>query len=158
MALPFQGPSGRGDGWFSVGSASSFPNITKSTIVTLSEPQLCGDHDAPKQGCKVFLAPNTDDGLREAIQIPDDPKDQVNVSLRRGEQVLVFQYQGKFHALDNVCSIAAPGRRSPMENVLTLTEMSSFIIPALERHPVRHRGFWRRPERRYYLSQAWMVI
>jgi hypothetical protein len=95
------------DAWFSVGLASSFPNITESTSVTLSEPQLCDGDDNVKQACRVFLAPNFTygDDSRQAVQISEMPEDQVALSLRRGDQVLVFQYKGKFHAIDNVRAI-----------------------------------------------------
>jgi hypothetical protein len=102
MALPFQSSSQHGNTWFSVGPASSFPNVTESGSVTLSEQQSCNNTKTP--GCKVFYALDTDN--LEATQLSDDPKDQVNASLRRGEQVLVFQYAGKFHAMDNVCAFA----------------------------------------------------
>jgi hypothetical protein len=103
MALPFQSSFQNGNTSFSVGPASSFPNITESGSVTLSKQQSC-NNTSTAPGCKVFYAPNTDN--LEATQLSDDPKDQVNASLRRGEQVLVFQYAGKFHAMDNVCAFA----------------------------------------------------
>ena len=105
MASQFENSSQRGDEWFSVGLASSFPNIKGSTGVTLSEQQLCGNDNTLKEGCRVFLAPDLAGDSKEATQMSSNPKDQVNVSLRRGEQVLVFQYQGKFHAIDNVRAI-----------------------------------------------------
>jgi len=36
--------------------------------------------------------------------------------------------------------------------------MSSLLISSLARRPVRHRGFWHRPQRRPDLSQAQLVI
>jgi hypothetical protein len=102
MTLPFPSSSQRGDTWFAVGLTTSFPNITKSGSVTLSDHQPCSGDDPPTPGCKVFFAPDTSDDNKVVTQLSNDAKDQVNASLRRGEQVLVFQYEGKFHAIDNV--------------------------------------------------------
>jgi hypothetical protein len=106
MALPFNSSSQRGDTWFSVGLSSSFPNITESGSVTLSDQQSCNGDDTSKNGCKVFFASDTDSKSKEATELSSDPKDQVTASLRRGEQILVFQYGGKVHAIDNVCAFA----------------------------------------------------
>jgi len=151
MALPFIASSRRGgDTWFSVGHIASFPNITES--VTLSEQQLCGGEDNVKQvGCKVFLAPDADS--KEAIQISDDPKDQVDISLRRGEQVLVFQFKGKIHAMDNVRA-----NFTFVMQVLISTEMSSLIISAFQWRGIRYRGLRYSTERWYQLPQTRVVI
>jgi hypothetical protein len=102
MALPFQAPLRRGETWFFVGLASSFLNITESGSVTLSAPQLCSDDDTLMQQCRVFVAPGAHDDPRAAIQLLDDARGRVDASLRRDEQVLVFQYKGKFHATTHV--------------------------------------------------------
>lgn len=124
MAQPFIASSRRGDTWFSVGITSSFPNITEA--VALSEQQQCNDADevVKRIGCKVFHAPDAD--FKKAVQISDDPRDQVDISLRRGEQVLVFQFRGKFHAMDNVCT-----RFLRSTNAYDHPEMSSLILSSL---------------------------
>lgn len=107
MALPFLVHSLDSDAWFSVGLASSFPNITESESVILSKELPC-DGEAIRRGCRVFATTHAGGETSKAVQISDDPKDQVDASLRRGEQVLVFQYRGKFHAIDNVHDVSPP--------------------------------------------------
>lgn len=105
-ALPFTPTSQRGDPWFTVGLVSSFPNLTESNAIMLAgevETQCASSKDTQStHGCKVFLAPDKGDRTGQAAQLSDDPKDQLDASLRKGDQVLVFQYKGKFHAVDNV--------------------------------------------------------
>jgi hypothetical protein len=107
MALPFQAPSRRGEAWFLVGLTTSFPDILESGV-TLSEPQLCGNESATPQ-CKVFVAPDSHHDPRAPIQIFDDAMGRVDAALRRDEQVLVFRYRGKFHAISHVRA-AGPSR------------------------------------------------
>lgn len=105
--------SHRGDPWFSVGLASSFPDLTESGRMILADE--APNNDCPpsesnmqrQHGYKVFLAPEKEDRSGQATQLSDDPKDQLDASLRKGDQVLVFRYKGKFHAIDNVRSILA---------------------------------------------------
>lgn len=105
-ALPFTPASQRGDPWFSVGLSSSFEDLTESNAVTLADEVASACHSGKdatsRYGCKVFLAPDKGDRTSQATQLSDDPKDQLDSSLRKGDQVLVFQYKGKFHAIDNV--------------------------------------------------------
>jgi hypothetical protein len=102
MAMPFVATSRRGQPWFSAGLASSFPDVTNSGTVILSDQLACDAPNPTKHSCKVFLAPDIQDSKTQAIQLSDDPKDQLDASLRQGDQVLIFQYKGKFHAIDNV--------------------------------------------------------
>jgi hypothetical protein len=103
MAMPFTARSQRGGAWLFVGLASRFPDITESGLVTLSERQHCSTDDSTKQGCGVFAIPNANGDLGETVQIAELSSDGVDASLRRDEQLLVFQYRGKFHAINNVC-------------------------------------------------------
>ncbi|KAI1499644.1 hypothetical protein F5X99DRAFT_410832 [Biscogniauxia marginata] len=97
MALPFTALSRRDDAWFFASLTSSFPNITESGSVTLCEPQPCGHGDSVPS-CKVFHVPSTDS--KQALQVEEDAiLSQNGVALQ--DQVLVFQYRGKFHAIDN---------------------------------------------------------
>lgn len=50
----------------------------------------------------MFVTPDMEDDSRKAIQIPVVPGDGADASLRSDEQLLVFQYRGKFHAINNV--------------------------------------------------------
>jgi hypothetical protein len=102
-AQPYMPTSQRGDPWFSVGLTSSFPDLTDSGNAVLAEKIAClSATSAELHGCKVFLAPDKGDRSTAAIQLSDDPKEQLDASLRKGDQVLIFRYKGQFHALDNV--------------------------------------------------------
>ncbi|KAG4218022.1 hypothetical protein PC116_g33498 [Phytophthora cactorum] len=97
MASPFSAPSRKGDAWFFVGLTSSFPDITDSGSAVLSESRPCaGQNSAP--GCKVFHVPATDSS--QARQIEGDSIFRPEGGLR--DQVLVFKFKGKVHAINNV--------------------------------------------------------
>lgn len=90
----FVGTSRTGDAWFLAGSTTSFPNITASAGTVLSDRLPCKGSFAP--GCKIFHVPLTNS--TQAAEV--DLDDAVAAGLK--EQVIVFQYQGKFHAVDHV--------------------------------------------------------
>lgn len=77
----------RGDPWQKVGLASAFPDLSLDKDCSRITPS-----------CKAFRIPKANgsssaDGPEEAsLDTPGDMKDQV----------LVFQYKGKFHAVDHV--------------------------------------------------------
>ncbi|KAF2665156.1 hypothetical protein BT63DRAFT_86472 [Microthyrium microscopicum] len=112
MARPYGSSSLHGEGWINVGLTSSFPNISDSGSIVLAEQVSCDDKSIGEHGCKVFLAPDAEDGNVQATQLSEHPNEQVNASLRKGHQVLVFQYRGKFHAVDNKC----PHSSYPLSN------------------------------------------
>jgi hypothetical protein len=86
--------------WHFVGSASTFPNVTAEDGKKLAEKFSCGD--SMQAGCRVFNIPKTGSEVCEA----DLEDDFVANELR--DQVLVFQYKGKFHAVDHVRQILLP--------------------------------------------------
>jgi hypothetical protein len=87
-----------GDAWFLAGLLSSFPNLTESGTAVLCEPRASDNGDSVL-GCKVFHVPSTES--TQAKQIEGDEMTSYNgVALR--DQVLVFQYKDKVHAVDNV--------------------------------------------------------
>ncbi|KAK4039274.1 hypothetical protein C8A01DRAFT_16730 [Parachaetomium inaequale] len=94
---PFRGPSRTGGEWFSVGVVSSFPDLGLDETESEPQPQLCGNQGA-QPGCKVFHVPKTDSSQRTEVEIPPDDTVQDLT-----DQVLVFQYRGKFHAIDHQC-------------------------------------------------------
>lgn len=80
--------------WYSVGLASDLPNLDED-----------GQRVAPK--CKAFTIPTNGPMERvEDIDLPGELKDQV----------LVFKYKGKYHAIDHVSLI----RKPPPNGELTL--------------------------------------
>lgn len=115
--------SGSGDeDWFFAGLASSYPNITsrisRESYFKLAWPQPCGkaapataaaDHpdlsSGEKQqeqltpGCRVFH-PKTTSPAVEEIGIDAAPGED---AWAMREQVVVFRYEGAFHAVDHAC-------------------------------------------------------
>lgn len=91
----FIAPSRAANAWFFAGLATSYPNITTSSSTSLSDPLPCEDSSVP--GCKVFQVPNNDSSKAIEVDVDD-----VAVSADLKEQVVVFQFQGQFHAIDHV--------------------------------------------------------
>ncbi|KAI0893900.1 hypothetical protein F4806DRAFT_474825 [Annulohypoxylon nitens] len=94
----FSPPSRKGDAWFNVGLVSSFPDITNSSSTSLSELRSCAGQDSAP-GCKVFHVPTTDSS--QAHQVEDDSIFHDEGDFK--DQVLVFKYNGKVHAVNNRC-------------------------------------------------------
>lgn len=92
-------PTASNDGWYFIGHASDFPNITSEDSGLLSDTYACGD--AQKPGCKAFSVPKPAEDDSHAVEI--DLSDGVDPRALK-DQVLVFQYKSKFHAIDHVCS------------------------------------------------------
>ncbi|KAH6887128.1 Rieske domain-containing protein [Thelonectria olida] len=93
--------------WFPVGLTSSFPELDDG-LGSVAEPRMCNAELKP--GCKVFHVPQTDPS--QGVEIPVEPdsapadSDSDEFSEARmdlKDQVLVFQYRGKFHAIDHQC-------------------------------------------------------
>ncbi|KAI0548589.1 hypothetical protein F4679DRAFT_313566 [Xylaria curta] len=101
--VSFNAPSRKRDAWFFAGLVSSFPNLAESGTHVLDEQRLCGNGEY-LPGCKVYHV-SAGDGS-QAEQIEGDA-----MSLHSGaalqDQVLIFQYQGKIHAVDNKCPHSA---------------------------------------------------
>ena len=95
----FRGSQRTGDAWFPVGLTSSFPDLG-SDDGTLSEPRLCGSNLTP--GCKVFHVPKTDSSLAAELPTGAHGSDFSETGQDMTDQVLVFQYRGKFHAINHV--------------------------------------------------------
>jgi hypothetical protein len=94
---PYIAPSRAKDAWFLVGLKNSFPNIIASGSTVLADRLPCNDSVAP--GCKVFHVPRTDSSQAVEANLEDAA---ITLSDELREQVMVFQYQGKFHAVDHV--------------------------------------------------------
>lgn len=100
MASPFTASSRRGNAWFCVGLVSSLPDIFDSGSASLSEHRSCAEQNSTP-GCKVFYVPSDDSS--QAHQIEGDSISHPEGGLR--DQVLVFRYKGKVHAINNVSLI-----------------------------------------------------
>lgn len=117
---PSPHPSRPGDDWFFAGLASSFPNITNSSepYFKLVWPQPCksrgsGDTVTTKvPACKIFH-PKATTSQQPAATAPSAAActvEEIDADAAAGEdawlmkeQVLVFRYKGKFHAVDHAC-------------------------------------------------------
>lgn len=108
---PSPHPSRQVDDWFFAGLASSFPNITDSSepYFKLVWPQPCkaaaaapGSVETTKvPGCKIFH-PKAAETSSPVEQIDTDAAAGEDAWLMK-EQVLVFRYKGRFHAVDHAC-------------------------------------------------------
>ncbi|KAF2153108.1 hypothetical protein K461DRAFT_320816 [Myriangium duriaei CBS 260.36] len=96
----FLAPNRRGEAWFSVGLVSSFPDITESESDALSDTRPCRQERT--QGCKVFKVPREDATLAGQVAA-SDIEDVAFTAQELRDQVLVFQYKGKIHAINNEC-------------------------------------------------------
>ncbi|KAI1423052.1 hypothetical protein F5Y12DRAFT_559025 [Xylaria sp. FL1777] len=103
ISASFIAPSRKGDAWFFAGLTSSFPNLTESGADILHEPRLCENGESVP-GCKVFHVPSSDSS--QAKQIEGDEMISHNGAALQDE-VLIFQYRGKIHAIDNKCPHSA---------------------------------------------------
>ncbi|KAI0542879.1 hypothetical protein GGR58DRAFT_840 [Xylaria digitata] len=103
LLAPFIAPSRKGDAWFFVGLTSSFPNLTDSGADVLDEPRACGSGESVP-GCKVFHVPLSDSSQAQEIE-GDAMISHDGTSFQ--DQVLIFQYKGKFHVVDNRCPHSA---------------------------------------------------
>jgi hypothetical protein len=108
---PFRGSNRRGDAWFSVGLASSFPDITDPGASTVSDLRFCGQDLAPS--CKVFQVPRADSALAGEVTFAYGAVEGASTAKDLKDQVLVFQYKGKFHAVNNVSLAGGAGRTLP---------------------------------------------
>ncbi|KAI0158659.1 hypothetical protein BJ166DRAFT_308570 [Pestalotiopsis sp. NC0098] len=117
MFAAFVAPNRRGDAWFSVGLASSFPNITESGSETVADARPCGgsqhsgEEKSAAPGCKVFQVPKDDSSLAGQVD-PSNVEEAAFTAQDLRDQVLVFQYKGKFHAINNQC----PHSSFPLSN------------------------------------------
>ncbi|KAK1831450.1 hypothetical protein QBC39DRAFT_407889 [Podospora conica] len=90
--------------WFPVGLTSSFPDLDDTTA--LSSPRPCTGLPAPTPGCKAFHVPKDDPSKRQEVPIAEDAPASdtgADLDLDLTDQVLVFRYRGKVHAIDHQC-------------------------------------------------------
>ncbi|KAJ3561822.1 hypothetical protein NPX13_g8794 [Xylaria arbuscula] len=97
LFTPFFASSRRGDAWFFAGLKSSFPNLDKSGVDIIHEAKPCENGESVP-GCKVFSVPASDSSKAEQVE-GDDMILHDGVALQ--DQVLIFQYKGRVHAVDN---------------------------------------------------------
>lgn len=96
MFSPFARAPRGGASWFNAGPVSTYPNITTETNGPLGQQRKCDQTFLP--GCKVFHVPKED--ATQARQIAID--DWSDGSGDKKNQVMIFQYEGKFVAVNHV--------------------------------------------------------
>ncbi|KAI1154777.1 hypothetical protein F4825DRAFT_410499 [Nemania diffusa] len=97
--VSFAAPSRKGDAWFFAGLTTSFPNLTESGADVLHEARPCVNGESAP-GCKVFEIPPGD--TSQTHQIEGEAMSSYH-GIPLQNQVLIFQYRGKIHAVDNKC-------------------------------------------------------
>ena len=116
----FAASSRAGGAWFFAGLASSFADVDESGSAVLAEQLPCKQNQPSSDStmsrttgnclslpaCRVFGIPR--DGGTEASEVVlgDREADGENNGAERSrleDQVMVFRYKGKFHAVDHVC-------------------------------------------------------
>ncbi|SPN96649.1 uncharacterized protein DNG_00170 [Cephalotrichum gorgonifer] len=88
--------------WFSVGLVSSFPDTGDDKSLS----QFRSSNGDQKPGCKAFYAPRGD-STRTEVAVGDDALEASEAGGELKDQVLVFRYKGKFHAVDHRCPHAS---------------------------------------------------
>ena len=148
----FIAPSRTGDAWFFAGFTSSYPNITNSGSTVLSNRLPCKGNDIP--GCKVFRVPTINSSLVAEVKLEDV------VLAELSEQVLVFQFQSEFHAVDHVRFISDFIHIGNIKKISTNAEaeLSTFFISAFTGNTIRHRGLWRPVKCRTEVSETRLVF
>lgn len=138
--LSFRAPSRPEAQWFPVGLTSSFPELDDG-LLSLTEPRKCGTELKP--GCRAFRVPATDpsQGAEVPVEAESDPAEEsdsaeaaeARMDLR--DQVLVFRYRGKIHAIDHVSNIL-PGLECA--KLIVLVAMPALVVSALAWNALRH--------------------
>ena len=88
----------QGADWAFVGHSSSFPDIGADDAGNLSKFRQCNTKSIP--GCKAFHVSKENSAKSEEVPVGDDA-----LAGELTDQVLVFQYKGKFHAVDHVSQL-----------------------------------------------------
>lgn len=113
----FEAPSRLGAEWFSVGLASSFPDSGLDDD-NLAKYRACNEEHRP--GCKVFQVPKEDSSQRAEVLIDQDGDLESSDLKGLKDQVLVFKYRGKFHAVDHVSPSATVNTIHVEEPIMTV--------------------------------------
>lgn len=96
---PFSRSRG-GNAWFTAGLTSSFPNITADDGENIAHVRPCNQGNDESRGGKVFYVPKEDSASASQVVLEDSDAPPGAGGLR--DQVLVFQYKEKFHAINHV--------------------------------------------------------
>lgn len=90
-----------GNAWFRIGLESSLPDITGEDGAQIRDSHpLCAGKDERTRGCRVFYVPKEDSSKATEVDLGDTRAPPEAGGLR--DQVLVFKYKGKVHAINHV--------------------------------------------------------
>lgn len=80
--------------------------MTSEDAGQLAGARPCNGDDAARAGCKVFHVPKDDSSAATEVLVRNSDAPPEVGGLR--DQVLVFQYKAKFHAINHVSRIRTP--------------------------------------------------
>lgn len=89
-----------GNAWFYAGLSSSFFDMTSENVGQLADTRPCQGDKTTNAGCKIFHVPKDDSSKATEVSLNNQDSPPELGGLR--DQVLVFQYKGKFHAINHV--------------------------------------------------------
>jgi hypothetical protein len=126
--IPFNYLSRASNPWFHAGPSSSFPDIDPSLdSADLSQPRACSHKGTSVQGCKAFSISRADGAKGKPVTVYAGALewDEDGTAQDLSDQVLVFRYRGKFHAVDHVRGYSTVGlHRATRERLLTRTSLN----------------------------------
>ncbi|KAM3433975.1 hypothetical protein MY4824_005708 [Beauveria thailandica] len=95
--------------WISVGPLAQFPDVGADEG-NLIQPRACNAKKLP--GCRIFVVPKTDPSNAAEIAIPPGAATSPSEGQDLKDQVVVFRYRDKVHAVDHQC----PHNAYPLSN------------------------------------------
>ena len=110
--------SRQGAQWTLVGRTSEFPDVDDDAG-NLAKHRVCNTKSIP--GCKAFHIPKEDVSSSKEVEIGDDA-----LGKPLTDEVLIFQYKGKFHAVDHVSKYQNPWCMVTDKN--SLVHIASFLF------------------------------
>jgi hypothetical protein len=90
-------PPRAGNAWVNAGLTSSYPNIDDTSRIGEQRPSSCEGPFIP--GCRIFHVPQNSTASARELAIDDWKEDDAGDTR---DQVMIFQYKGKFMAVDHV--------------------------------------------------------
>ena len=116
--------------WIAVGPLAQFPDVGQDDG-NLIQPRAC---DAVKQpGCRILHVPKTDPLQASEIAIPAGAATSPSEGEDLKDQVVVFRYRDKIHAVDHVCC-TLHGVLGPMLTQCTKKELTIALSNARTMH------------------------
>lgn len=101
----FWNPSREAAKWLPVGSISEFPDVGTDDGNVI-QSRRCDEKMQP--GCKIFYVPKEDVSQMSQVAIPAHSTLSPSIGPELQDQVVVFRYKGRIHAIDHVSNAAEP--------------------------------------------------